>query len=180
LFDQPSFDISQLSQFLGRVESQRLPDGAQAILYLPGTFLYRTQSGALPGGQPDTSEWLNLKLTFQSGFELFQMNQIFQQMSPFLSGVRTLDIHTFVRPPGNDEDVAQWLDLFRVFSHVEHLHVTGRSSPNVAYALQPVSPEKDANVLPALRELTLDPVTSESGRLSPRSLTGTTSRVSLP
>ncbi|KAI9455925.1 hypothetical protein BJY52DRAFT_1278184, partial [Lactarius psammicola] len=154
LFDQPSFDISQLSQFLGRVKSQRPSDGAQAILYLPGTFLYRTWSGALPGSPPDTSEWLSLKLAFQSRLELFQLNHICQQMSPFLSGVRILDIHTFVRPLGNDEDSAQWLDIFHVFNRVEQLRVTGRSSPNIAYALQLVS----AAVLPALRKLRLDSV----------------------
>ncbi|KAH8992402.1 hypothetical protein EDB92DRAFT_1945199 [Lactarius akahatsu] len=162
LFDQPHFDISQLSQFLGRVESQRLPNVAQAILYLPGAFRYCTQSVAPAGSPPNTSECFNLNFAFPSRFELFQLNQICQQISSFLSGVRALDIHTFVRPLGSDEDFAQWLNLFHVFSRVEQLHITGRSSLNVAYALQLISAEIAADVLPTLRELTLDPFTSES------------------
>jgi hypothetical protein len=158
-FDQPSFDLSHLSQFLCLVESQRPPNGAHAILHLPGAFLYHTRSGARAGNLPDTSEWLSLDLTFQSRFDLSQMNQICQQISPFLSSVQTLEVHTFVRPLAN---VTQWLDLLRAFSSVEQLHINGRSNLDVACALQLVSAEMVADVLPALRDLTFDPVTSES------------------
>ncbi|KAN0134394.1 hypothetical protein V8E53_007892 [Lactarius tabidus] len=161
--DQLSVDISQLSQFLGRVESQRLPDTAQAVLYLPDTLIYFPGSGvgALSANPPNTSsEWLSLSVSVQARFNLFQLNQICQQLSPFFSGVRVLDIHTSSCQPG--EDLSQWLGIFHSFSSVERLHITGISAPKVAHALQIDSAEMVANVLPALRELTLDPYTRVS------------------
>ena len=76
-------------------------------------------------------------------------------MSTFLSGVEILEIQTFVRPLENEDDIAQWLDLFHVFSRVEQLRITGKSNPDFACALQLVSAEMAADVLPALRKLTL-------------------------
>ena len=81
-FDQLSFNISQFSQFLCRVESQRSPDGAQAILSLPDTFVCPPWLGVLSGGLSDTPKWFSLVLTYQSRLELLQMIQIRQQMSP--------------------------------------------------------------------------------------------------
>lgn len=46
-------------------------------------------------------------------------------MSTFLSGVEILEIQTFVRPLENEDDIAQWLDLFHVFSRVEQLRILG-------------------------------------------------------
>jgi hypothetical protein len=157
-FEQPSFDISQLSQFLGRVESQRLPNGAQAILYLPDAFVYHSRSGAQSGHLPDTSERFSLGLTCQSRFELFQINQICQQLSPLLSNVRTLDIHMSAQPLGSDDDL---LDLLHLFSRVEQLHFTGSSIPDVARVQQLVSAEMAADELPALHDLSVDLVPRE-------------------
>ena len=154
--DQPSFDISRLAQFLCRVESQRSPDAAQVILNLPDTFVYLSPSGAeaLSASLPNTSsEWLSLDLTFQAPFELFQMNQICQQLSPFLSGVRALDINTAYCQLDNN---LLW-EIFHSFSRVERLYVSGISAPKIASALQFDSAIMATNVLPALREFTLDP-----------------------
>jgi hypothetical protein len=158
---QPCVDISQLSQFLGRVKSQRLPNTAKAVLYLPDTCIYlpRLGAGALQASSPNTtSKWLSLSITFRARFDLFQ---ICQQLSPFLSSVRTLDIHTSSCQP--DEDFSQWLGIFYSFSRVERLHITGSSAPKVAHALQI---EMAADLLPALRELTLDPYTHVSNTFS--------------
>ena len=83
-------------------------------------------------------------------------------MSPFLPSVQTLEIYTFAPPSGNEDDVARWVDIFRAFSRVERLLVRGMSNPYVACALQLVSAETAADVLPALHDLTFDSVTSES------------------
>ena len=154
--DRPSFDVSRLSQFLSRVESQRSPDAAQVILSLPDTFVYLSPSGAeaQSASLPNTSsEWLSLDLTFQAPFELFQMNQICQQLSPFLSGVRALDVHTANCQLDNN---LLW-DIFNSFSSVERLHVSGLSTSKIASALQFDSAIMAADVLPGLRELILKP-----------------------
>ena len=157
-FDQPSFDISQLFQFLGRVESQKLPDGAQAILYLPDAFVYHSRSGAQSKHLLDTSEFFSLSLTCQLCFTMFQVNHICQQLSPLLYNVRTLDIHMSVQPLGSDEDLR---DLLHLFNRVEQLHITGSSIPDVARVQQLVSAEMAADMLPALREHTVDLVPRE-------------------
>jgi len=91
------------------------------------------------------------------------MTQIFPQISPFLSNVRALSIYMVAHLWHEYEHGGRWVDLFRVFSHVEKLYVTGRSTPNVVCALQLVSAEMATDVLPALRELGLDSVSQDYG-----------------
>ncbi|KAN0134395.1 hypothetical protein V8E53_007893 [Lactarius tabidus] len=154
-FHQPNFNVLQLAHFLGRMELQRLPDGTKLLLHKDGISLALTRLGVLPRDASHTPEWLRLFISFgQSDFNLSLMAEICQQISPFLTCVRNLDITTV--SPGNDVDPAQWLGLFRVFSSVEKLHVTWGSVPNVARALHLVSAEIALSVLPALRELKFD------------------------
>ena len=163
-FDQPSFDdVWQLSQFLGCVEPQRLLDLAEVSFSEIGTSLSYPWSRELSKDSFYPPYWLIVCLTFPSPrLQLSLMTHICQQIPPFLSSVRTLEIDVYVRPLGNDENVAQWLDLLHVFNRVENLRIVGEASPNFAHALQLVSVEMAANVLPALRELILDRITSES------------------
>ena len=155
-FNQPSLNVLQLAHFLGRTESQRLPDGAELLLHRDGISLVLTRSEVRPGAPSRTSEWLRLYAFFgQSGLDVVSpMTQICQQISPFLSNVRNFDIIT--HSPENDGDPAQWLGLFRAFSGVEKLHVTWGSVPDIARALQLVTAEIAVDTLPALRELKLD------------------------
>jgi hypothetical protein len=155
LFHQPNFNVLQLAHFLDRTEPQRLPDGAKLLLHKDGISLALTRPRVLLGDPPHTPEWIRLFISFgQSDFNLSLMTEICQQISPFFSRALNLDITTV--SPENDVDPAQWLDLFRVFSSVEKLHVAWGSVPNVARALQLVSAEIAVSVLPALRELKFD------------------------
>ncbi|KAH9081461.1 hypothetical protein EDB83DRAFT_2588095 [Lactarius deliciosus] len=92
------------------------------------------------------------------------MTRICQQIPPSLSSVRTLKIEAFFQSPalGNNENIAQWLDLFRVFNRVEQLGIVGDASASFACALQRISVEMAADLLPALREIYLGSATSES------------------
>ena len=156
-FHQPDFNVLQLAHFLGRSEPQRLPDGGKLLLHKDGISLALARPGilVLPADVSHAPEWLRLFISFgQSDFNMSLMTQICQQISPFLSSVRNLDITTV--SPENEVNPAQWLDLFRVFSSVEKLHVTWGLVPNVARALQLVSAEIAVRVLPALRELKFD------------------------
>ncbi len=141
---EPSFDLSQLSQFLGRVESQSLPDCAEVRNCVFGVCLSFTRSVALPGGQPKT-ECLWLEPPYQSRLELSVMTQVCQQTSPFLSSVRTLSI--LLSHPWRDvEHGAPWVDILRVFSRVERLHLSKCPSLTFACALHVVSPEMAADI----------------------------------
>ena len=156
-FHQPDFNVLQLAHFLGRTEPQRLPDGGKLLLHKDGISLALGRPGVLvlPADASHAPEWLRLFISFgQSDFNMSLMTQICQQISPFLSSVRNLDVTTV--SPENEVNPVQWLDLFRVFSSVEKLHVTWGLVPNVARALQLVSAEIAVRVLPALRELKFD------------------------
>ncbi|KAH9033022.1 hypothetical protein EDB84DRAFT_1578412 [Lactarius hengduanensis] len=161
LFEQPEprFRVSQLSQFLGRVELQSLPDGVEVRSGASGLYLSFTRSVALPGGRPKTLECLRLDHSAWSCLELPLMTQICQQISPFLSNVRTLGIMLSLL---DEKQSTRWIAFLCAFDHVEKLHFSEGPSVAVACTLQSVSPEMAADVLPTLRELRFDSVTSES------------------
>ena len=73
--NQARYNFSQLSQFLGRVESQRPHNGVQGILCISGGFVYRT--GERQGSPPDMLESLSLNLTLKVSM-LYQMSLICQ------------------------------------------------------------------------------------------------------
>lgn len=164
-FNQPSFKkVSQLSKFLGRVEPQRLPDLVNVTRYAHQSYSFsyprtaRTPEGIF-------SKFLDVSLALPiPRLEISLITHILQQISFMLTGVLTLEIETFTRRSGDnhDEDVAHWLDLLRMFNRVENILFFGDTFPGAPRALQLVSAEMAADVLPALRELTLSPTTSES------------------
>ncbi|KAH9170520.1 hypothetical protein EDB89DRAFT_2187600 [Lactarius sanguifluus] len=140
--DPPGSDVLQLSRFLGRMEPQWLPHLVEVLFSKTCTCL----SYPMMALQGFTSLcWL-------------------EQIPPSLSSVRTLKIEAFFQSPalGNSENIAQWLDLFRVFNRVEQLVIVGDASASFACALQRVSVEMAADLLPVLREIYLGSATSES------------------
>lgn len=156
-----SFDAFKLSQFLNRIELQSLPCRAEMGYgsYGSRSYLSFTRSVALPEGKSKRSKWLSLELDFPSSFneQLSQMTQICQQISPFLSDVRALSLPMRDGSYGlwRDGD-RHWVDFLRQFDHVEELHLSGTSN-----IFSPISRRLKFilanNVLPAMRELSLDP-----------------------
>lgn len=147
-----SLHVFEFFRFLCRIESQRLPDVAEVGYYDLGIYLGHIQSKLLPGGQPRRSEWLRLEFPLASDyfFRVFPISWICLQISPILSGVRTLSI-----PILNDSRDSHWPALLRMFNHVEEVHVTGRyfefsRVPSTLGLLMA------RDMLPALRELSLD------------------------
>ncbi|KAH9178517.1 hypothetical protein EDB89DRAFT_952713 [Lactarius sanguifluus] len=159
----PRLDISQLSQFLSLVESQNSPDSVE-MRYRTLSF-YHSHPGSVapPGGQPKGSEWLRIELPYhwqEASLELPLMTQFCQQISPFLSNVRTLSIPILGRCIAcyDDRHGTPWMDFLRAFNRVERLHLSGNSSHTVVNVLRLVSSGMATGVLPALRELNLDSV----------------------
>ncbi|KAH9170521.1 hypothetical protein EDB89DRAFT_2187603 [Lactarius sanguifluus] len=159
--DPPGSDALQLSRFLGRMEPQWLPHLVEVLFSDTGTYL--SYPKALPGFHVFC--WLEVCLiTPLPHLQLSLMAPICQRIPPSLSSVRTLKIQVFFQSPAlrNYENIAQWLDLFRVFNCVERLLFVGDASASFACALQRVSVEMAANLLPVLREIYLGSATSES------------------
>jgi hypothetical protein len=155
LFDPTESDFSEFSQFLCRIESQRLPDIVEVEYYDHGIYLVHIQSLPLPRDQPKRSEWLRLEFPHTSYHGVSPITQICQQISPILSGVRTLSV-PLLKDTGYSEDRhGHWLDLLRVFDGVEEVHLTGSyfECPRFPSALKLVMA---SDVLPALRKLSLD------------------------
>ncbi|KAH9170523.1 hypothetical protein EDB89DRAFT_1271338 [Lactarius sanguifluus] len=159
--DPPGSDVLQLSRFLGRMEPQWLPHLVEVLFSKNGTCL--SYPKALSGFH--TLCWLVICLTPPlPHLQLSLVTRICQQIPPFLSSVPALKIEAFFQSPalGNSENIAQWLDLLHVFNRVERLLIVGDASASFACALQRVSVEMAADLLPALRNIYLGSATSES------------------
>jgi hypothetical protein len=166
-----SFIASKLFQFLNRIELQSLPCRAEMGYGSHGTSsLSFTRSVALPEGKSRRSKWLSLELPFRSSSNspLSQMTQICQQISPFLSDVRALSLPLENGLWRDDKHHRDWVDFLRLFDHVEELHLSGTSNifSSISNRLKPMLAN---NVLPAIRELSLDPDTCFSKESSKKS-----------
>ncbi|KAH9033023.1 hypothetical protein EDB84DRAFT_1438450 [Lactarius hengduanensis] len=85
------------------------------------------------------------------------MTQICQQISPFLPSVQTLSI-PMLSPWHDGGQGTYWVDFLRVFNRLEKLHLSGGDPSSVVHALQFVSTGMATDVLPVLRELSLESV----------------------
>ncbi|KAH9013085.1 hypothetical protein EDB85DRAFT_1908402 [Lactarius pseudohatsudake] len=170
-------DISQLSQFLYRVESQRLPDGAKVSDGTSDPYLSFTRSVALPGGRFKTLECLRFGHYAWPRLELPMMTQICQQISPFLPSVQALSI-PMLSPWHDGGRGTYWVDFLRVFNRLEKLHLCGGDPSSVVHAPLEWLPTcclccaNSASTRPCLGHA--------HAKLSPRSSTCINAPVSLP
>ena len=84
------------------------------------------------------------------------MAQVCSQLLPFLSCAEQLHLHEYTSGQvrsGNGMDLSQWLELFHPFPGVQSLYVFNELRPLVAQALQDLTEERAAQVLPALCSL---------------------------
>ena len=91
----------------------------------------------------------------QLDWQLSFVTQIFSQLSPLLSSVRSLRIHSGNELPTGEEEVdsTQWLELFRPFTQVTKVYVRRRLVPGIVQAL--AEEDMPAEVLPKLTLLQL-------------------------
>jgi len=95
-------------------------------------------------------------------WQLSSMTQIFGQQWPLLSHIEQLEIREgflpkYTRWKGDpDMDSSLWLGLFHLFIAVQSLYVSEILAPPVAAALQELSEGRTMEVLPALRNLSLE------------------------
>ena len=106
------------------------------------------------------------------GRQLSCMAQVFSQHSAFLSRVAHLNLSQLEANEDRHDD--EWLHLLRQFSAVRTLHVSLESAGAAALALEEITGEMIAEVLPVLDLIYLDgqPVSSVEKFLTARRLSG--------
>ncbi|KAH9979635.1 hypothetical protein BJV74DRAFT_888094 [Russula compacta] len=101
------------------------------------------------------SVWLQISCR-EPDWQASSMAQVCNQLSPLTSQVTSLDIRE--DPPGqarqgNGIDPTQWFEVFDSFPAVQDLYIDDELRPLIARALQELTGETAAEVLPTLRSL---------------------------
>ena len=154
-FNQLSFQVPHLSRFIGRMEMLKSAKVAEMeSSFGSGVSIKLDQGSANPTegtvGHP-------LSLCISCGvldWQIASMAELCSQSSVF-SRVERLDVRADYLRLGyrwKDESVP-WVELFRSFTSVETLSISGELCPHVAHALEVVATEMVAEVLPELRVL---------------------------
>jgi len=154
LFGEPLFDISQLNQFVGRVEDFKVL--RRAILD------YDSYSNAAHFSlSEDPVNGMTLVLPI-SGTELeFQVPFLealsSSSSSPLrLSSLERLDILIGYPETGRWEYYTEntpWVELLQPFTAVKDLYLDNRSVPHLSHTLQELTMERATEVLPALQRI---------------------------
>ena len=154
-FDQITFDVPQLLQFI--THSEKLNSPNEAKMNFHSDFIQITLS---PQRGTVGSFTLQALCTVPL-WQLLSVVQICDQAIPLLSSVQRLEIcggeheHS-LREWQDNIEIAQWLELFYPFTMVASLHVTENLGPFSASALCELTGRRAAEVLPALRNLFLE------------------------
>ena len=165
LFDQPVLDAPQLVQFIGRVPQLRF----KALNELHILFDDRGVFFFLP--------W-SLRKGLQLGVFLHPSNQLSGLVklctSSFLRTIVPIVKHLYILDTGTPFlhwlDIArssQWMDLLRPFTTVEDLYLSQKCSTYIAPALCGSVGEGMTEVLPALRIIFLERLSSPDSRRQP-------------
>jgi hypothetical protein len=156
-FNQLVFQVPHFSQFINRMEmlkSLKLAEVESSSR--GGVSITFDQSLAEPSATGRLGH-LSLRILCEElDWQISSMSQICSQCSPLLAGVERLDVRADYLRLGwqDDMDTIDWLDLFRPFTAVESLSVSGALGPHIAPALEEASGETVVEVLlPRLRTL---------------------------
>jgi hypothetical protein len=154
-FDQPVFEIPNLSQFIGRTEGLRSPRKTSIELTVSDIAIVQRFQ------ESPCRLQIRLHIPCQElGRRVDSLTHICQHLFPFLPNVERLDIKAFHfsssawRQRDQMLDSAQWLGLFRSFPSVKALGVSGALVRNIASALERATTEEmTKDVFPALLDL---------------------------
>jgi hypothetical protein len=138
------FDISHLSQFIGRAKALK-PSNAARVLFYSRSILLECP----PHGSELGIVWPSMDL------EISSITLVCDQLSPFLSLVGRLDLIAASDLRVGDRIESIFLELFRLFTTIQGLYVTDSLVPFIVPTLQKLIGERATEVLPNLRELFL-------------------------
>ncbi|KAH9066855.1 hypothetical protein EDB87DRAFT_1588593 [Lactarius vividus] len=145
-FNQLIFHISQLVQFIDRIEMQKSHRRVDIVSFKHFVSICFTRPGA--------PTQLRLRVSCdQLDWQLSAITQIWDQLSPRLSRIEGLGIYTTQLSNGQDDmNREQWLELIRGFGGAEDFRVTGELATDILRALHPADREH-TTILPSLRTL---------------------------
>ena len=154
-FDQPVFEIPQLSRFIGRTE--RLTSPRKASIQFSVKDVAITEQFQESPCPPE----IRLQLSCRDlGRRIASISHMCRQLSPLLLTVERLDIKAFLlfstRRQQDQIDPTHWLDLFRSFQGVKTLEVTDTLARNIALALEHATEGITQDVFLALCDLRLN------------------------
>jgi F-box-like len=154
-FDQPTFEIPQLSLFIGRTEALCSPCRASIQFSVKDVAI--TQQFQESPHRPEVRIQLSCR---DLGRRVASFAHMCRQLFPFLHSVERLSIKAFLLLPTRRQqdqiDPTQWLDLFRPFQGVKTLEVTDSLALNIASALEHATGRMNQDVFPVLCDLRLN------------------------
>jgi hypothetical protein len=143
--NQPSFDVQNLARFISQSQifmsfnRAEMKFGFVELKILPPT----QANGFTLGMVCEDTIW-----------QLACMAQICHHFSLLLSGMERLGIDgRLVRTRMPSEQDPKWLEVFRPFTSVQSLQISGLGSPLIVSALERLSRELATNVFPSLSDL---------------------------
>ena len=151
-FNQLVFQVPQLFRFIGRtqiieqaMEADVFPDTSYIALCL--------HSGPAKHSRP----LLDLYFSCQGlDWQLSHLAEVLGQSSTTLSNVHHLTIsESFSSRSQSETDDIGWLALFRQFTALETLRVSGRQTGHVAHALNDATVDMVPEIFPAIHSLSL-------------------------
>ena len=154
-YKDPPFNISQLNQFIGRVEKFKILHRAAVDIENPARF---PQFSLFE----DPVDGATLKLVVPcslSDYQLLSLEALSSSPSSPLrpSSFERLDIPNGFTPLKyrNDMEAIQWLELLQPFTSAKNLYLGNRNAPYIACMLQGLALEGTVEVLPALQHIFL-------------------------
>ena len=154
LFSQPVFDTQQLRQFIGH--APMLMPYNQAKMDYKGVYV---AIKICPSLEPSLFNYLGLKiLCCGVDLQVSSMAQMCNQIPFLVSRIEKLYIQapSWLLVAFRDMVSTQWLELFHPFTAVQALHLSSQFRSPIVLALQGLSGEPVAVVLPALVDLYLE------------------------
>jgi hypothetical protein len=155
-FNQLDFHVPQLSQFIGRAENFELIRLRHArIRFNVGNAYIKLDCEQ---GERRISRFTLRVMCKGLDWQVSHLARIFGQSRALVSNVGHLSIDEDDLQPGwhHDMDDAEWLELLRPFTVVKMLHASEQLAKQIALALDGVTGDMVAEVLPSLNSLWLD------------------------
>jgi hypothetical protein len=156
-FNQLIFNNPQTLQFISRTERIKASNRATVILSLDNIVIKFSQ-------KTETVNHTGLEIVIsstQTDWQLSSLAQICVWSLPHLSTLERLDICDDRRSsPDWQDDMEndQWLELVQPFTAVKDLHLSKDVAQRVALALQELTGERVAEMLPVLQNLFLEEI----------------------
>ena len=152
LFNQVFFEIPQFCQFIPRLDVLKFPTELMVAPAAKSVNLIFTQRGKRRLVQ---GVWALGTSCERLDWQLSFVTQILSQLSPLLPSVKSFSIY---KPSGlptrEDMDPAQWVELFRPFTHVKTVHIPDYLVPDIVDVL--VAEDMATGVFPELNSLYLE------------------------